>query len=104
MVRLFSSGHIIDLILGVIVLEAIILIARYRATGLGLAPRETIATLIPGAFLLLAVRTALTGSWWGWTSLILAAAGVAHVADIALRMRGRRQIAGYRSATGAERV
>ncbi len=86
---LFSSGHIVDLILAVIVLEAAVLIARYRATGRGLTPGELIAALIPGALLLLAVRTALTGSWWGWSALALAAAGVAHTADIALRLRGR---------------
>jgi hypothetical protein len=87
---LFSSGHIVDFILGVIVLEAVLLIGRYRATGLGLAPGEIIAGLIPGALLLLAVRTAITGTWWGWTAAVLAAAGVAHAADIALRLRGKR--------------
>jgi hypothetical protein len=87
---LFSSGHIVDLILGVIVLEAAILIARYRATGRGPSPVELIASLIPGAFLLLAVRTALTGAWWGWSALVLAAAGLAHAADLALRLRATR--------------
>jgi hypothetical protein len=82
----FSSGHIVDLILAVIVLEAAILIGRYRLTSRGLSPGELIPSLIPGAFLLLAVRTALTESWWGWSALALAAAGVAHATDIALRL------------------
>lgn len=86
---LFSSGHIADLILGVIVLEAVILIFRFRVTSRGLPPLELIASLIPGALLLMALRTALTGSWWGWSALALAASGIAHIIDMAIRIKAR---------------
>lgn len=41
-----------------------------------------IGNLLAGAFLLLALRCALTGAGWLWIALWLLAALLAHVADI----------------------
>ncbi len=84
---LFSSGHIVDFILAVMVLEAIILVSRKRVTGRGMTIIEIITGLIPGACLLLAVRAALTEAWWGWIALSLTAAGISHASDLGLRLR-----------------
>lgn len=84
---LFSSGRIIDLILLLVVAEAVLLAwvgRRGQQAGLfaSIAP-----TLISGALLLLTVRAALAGLWWGWIASFLTLALISHVVDLALRWR-----------------
>jgi hypothetical protein len=87
MEALFAGGHVADLILVVLVIEAVVLIAWHRRTGRGLPPRAVLALALPGAALVVALRLALTGAWWGWIALALLAAFAAHLADIAVRWR-----------------
>ena len=49
MQELIASGRIVDLILGLVVLEAIALFAWHRATGRGIAPRALVFNLLAGA-------------------------------------------------------
>jgi hypothetical protein len=79
------SGRIVDIVLLLLALEALAVIAwRQRARRNTLAP-ELLGWLLSGAFLLLALRAALTDAWWGWIALFLAAAGVAHAVELARR-------------------
>jgi hypothetical protein len=72
MALFFASGRVIDLILALTAAEAIILLLlRYRS-GRGLAPGDLLFTLASGACLMIAVRLALVGAWWGWLALFLA--------------------------------
>ncbi|HSO81002.1 hypothetical protein [Thiocapsa sp.] len=87
MAELFASGRLIDLILGLVAVEAIALTVLHRLTGKGVAPRDLVGLLLAGAFLLVAVRFALTGAEWIWVGAWLALALVAHLADLALRWR-----------------
>ena len=87
MAELFASGRLIDLILGLVVIEAIALTVLHRLTGKGVAPRDLVGLLLAGAFLLVAVRFALTGADWVCIGAWLALALVAHLADLALRWR-----------------
>ncbi|UHD18157.1 hypothetical protein [Thiocapsa bogorovii] len=87
MAELFASGRLIDLILGLVLVEAIALGVLHRLTGKGVAPRDLVGLLLAGAFLLVAVRLALTGAEWFWIGLSLGLALVAHLADLALRWR-----------------
>lgn len=87
MAELFASGHLIDLILGLVLVEAIALTLLHRLTGKGVAPRDLVGLLLAGAFLLVALRAALTGAGWVWIGLWLALALMAHFADLALRWR-----------------
>jgi hypothetical protein len=87
MAELFASGRLIDLILGLVLVEAIALTVFHRLTGKGVAPRDLVGLLLAGAFLLVAVRLALTGAEWVWIGLWLALALIAHLADLALRWR-----------------
>lgn len=82
MADLFASGHIVDLILGLVALEWIVLAAYHRGTGLGLAPIDLTGNLLSGISLMLALRAALVGLWWGWVALGLAAALLAHAFDL----------------------
>ena len=84
---LFASGRIVDLVLGLTVLEGLALMAYRRRTGRGPAPAPLLANLLAGICLLLAVRAALVDAWWGWLALCLAGSLVAHLADLGLRWR-----------------
>jgi hypothetical protein len=83
----FASGRIVDAILGFMVAEAVVLAWLYRRTGRGIAPLDLVVSLLAGVFLLLALRAALVGAAWPTVALWLAAALVAHVADLARRWR-----------------
>ena len=75
---LFASGHAVDIVLGVLALEAGWLVWRGR--------RDALSALLPGALILLALRAALTGApWWavaGWLMLSLPA----HLYDLRRRL------------------
>jgi hypothetical protein len=87
---LFASGRIVDLILGLMVIEGVVLFAYHRTTGRGIAPAVVIPNLVAGGALLLALRGALVGASWGWIALCLAAGLVAHLADLRHRWPVRR--------------
>jgi hypothetical protein len=82
MSELFSSGRVIDLILGFTAVEAIILILRHRRSGRRGMPRPLLLNLLSGGCLLLAVRGALCGAGWPWIALALAGSLLAHLADL----------------------
>ena len=85
MAELLGTGRLVDLILLLMAAEGALLAAlRHR---LGLAVGALTANLLAGAFLLLALRTSLAGSHWGWTALCLLAALAAHLADLLARIR-----------------
>lgn len=83
MEALFSSGWVADLLLLLIAAEAG-WIAWRRRTG-RTAPAGAWPFLLAGAALVLALRFAMTGAWWGWIALCLAASGAAHAWDLARR-------------------
>jgi hypothetical protein len=87
MAALFLSGRIVDLILAFTVLELFFLFAYRRATGRGVAPGDILLNLLSGIGLMLALRCALTGAWWGWIGLWLFAALLAHLGDLWRRWR-----------------
>lgn len=82
---LFASGRIIDLVLLLTLIEGLVLAAHRRRTGRGLPLPALLATLAPGICLMLAVRGALVGAWWGWIATCLAASFVTHVGDLRSR-------------------
>ena len=87
MMQWFTSGRIVDLILVLVALEALLLWAYHRRTGRGPRWSQLAPTLVSGALLLVALRAALGGFWWGWTAAALTLALLAHLVDLALRWR-----------------
>jgi hypothetical protein len=87
MADLVASGRMIDLILALVAVEWLVLAAVWRRTGRGIAPLALLANLAAGATLLMAARSALVGADWTVTAAWLAAAGLAHLADLAKRWR-----------------
>ena len=79
----FASGHAADLVLAVLVLEALILLRAGR-------PAIDIALLLlPGACMMLSLRAALVGASWPWIALPLAASVPVHLADMLRRAKRR---------------
>jgi hypothetical protein len=79
---LFQSGRVVDLILGLILLELAGL-AIWRALG-KTAPGtlDVLPYLMSGAALLVALRISLTGGAWPLMALALLAAFAAHLFDL----------------------
>ena len=94
MAELFDNGPIVDLILVLVAVEAQLQSLVWVRTSRGPPPVPLIANLAAGAFLLLALRAALTDGGTVAVGGFLMLALPAHLADLALRWlaraRGRR--------------
>ncbi len=78
--RLFDSGRAADIVLAVMLVEALWLVARR-----GWRIADALTLLLPGALILLALRAALAGLDWRWIALPLMLSFPAHLADVARR-------------------
>ena len=88
MAELIAGGRIIDLILALVMVEAMALALWRRWSGTGPGLRGMAANLASGACLLLAVRAALADAAWEWLALALLGSLLAHVLDLYGRWRG----------------
>jgi hypothetical protein len=82
----FSSGHVVDLILAIIVVEYGVLAWGGRGLGFRAGLLDRLLALAPGVCLLLALRAALTGAAWPWVAAWLTASLPLHLVD-AIRRR-----------------
>lgn len=87
---LFVSGRIVDAIVVFMALEASILIVLGRRRRHGPRPLEVFAALMPGLFLLLALRVALRAGSWREIAATLALALAAHLFDLSRRWGAAR--------------
>lgn len=77
----------IDLVLGFTLLEAIVLVWRYRTSGLGLSDKDIVTGLLPGFCLMLGLRLSAQAEVPLTVFACLLAAGVAHALDFYRRYR-----------------
>jgi len=77
----FASGHAADVILGVLLCEAVWL--RWRC---GWSWGRVIGLIGPAALIVLGLRAALTGADWWWIALPLAASLPLHLLDLRARL------------------
>ena len=77
----------IDWILAGMGVEAVALAIYHRQSGRGPAGRSILPNIAAGAMLLLGMRAALVGAWWGWVSACLLGGLAAHLADLRQRWR-----------------
>ena len=82
MAEFVASGHIVDIVLAVTLLEAVALTLWLRR----IAPAALARMLAPGVCLMLALRAALTGAAWPWIAVLLLLAGLSHLADVRQRL------------------
>lgn len=91
MSSLFESGRIVDLILLLMLAEALVLIALAQVWRARLPLAGLLSNLAAGAFLILALRAVLTESGWLVAGVWLTMALFAHVVDLAQRFRRQAQ-------------
>lgn len=80
-----GGGAAIDLVLAVVAAEAVLLSAYRVLTGGGLSLLSICSLLLPGVFLLLALKAALVNAGTTTLAICLVAALLAHMADLARR-------------------
>lgn len=83
--ELFASGRVVELILGFMLVEAVVLGIYHRRSGRGVRPLDLAINLAAGALLLLAMRAALVDPDPLAPAPYLAVALLAHLADLARR-------------------
>ena len=85
MQSLVASGRIVDPILLLMGIECAGLVLLRVRTGRDPALRDILPMLLSGAFLLIAMRAALSGAGLPWIGASLLAALCAHLADLSRR-------------------
>jgi len=83
-----ETPRLVELALLVLVLEALAVLALWRAGRLPVAARGLLSNLAAGACLLIALRLSLLDAAPGWSALWLALALGAHVLDLRRRLAG----------------
>lgn len=78
-----TSARAIDLVLAVLAVEALLFLALVR----GRKRLDLLFSLVPGLFLLLALRSALAGAPWAVVAGLLALSLPAHLLDVGRRLR-----------------
>jgi len=87
--QLYQGPLVVDIAIGFITLESLLLWAFHKLAGRGLALADCVLTIFSGVFLMLALRCALTPQGWPGMALFLIAAGIAHGADLRSRWRDK---------------
>ena len=83
----FADGRIIDVVLLLTLAEAAALVLWHRRTGRGPRAIDVLPNLGSGFCLMLALRVALGGGWWGWIAACLLGALAAHLVDLRRRWK-----------------
>lgn len=86
---LFVGSRIADIVLAVMVVEAVLLLWLSRRPQSSLSAASIISALLPGFFLALALRAALIRAEWFWIALALIGALVTHLIDMRMRFQAR---------------
>jgi len=92
MLDFFKSGLATDIVLIFMLLEAVIVTIFLRNTGQHSSIPGFLATLLAGAFLVLALHKALTGSSIGEINVYLLLSMVSHLVDLTLKYVVAKQI------------
>jgi hypothetical protein len=87
--QLYQGPLVVDVAIGFITLETLLLWAWHKLSGRGLALAYCVLTILSGACLMLALRCALTPDGWPGMAIFLIAAGIAHGADLRARWRNQ---------------
>ena len=82
---LVSSGRAVDIVLAVLIVEALVLLVYRRLTGRGIATAQLLTAVGAGACLALALRISLTDGGSLAIAMLLAVGGLFHLADLVQR-------------------
>ncbi|MHB2167134.1 hypothetical protein [Alsobacter sp. R-9] len=81
----FASGRAVDVVLAFMAVEVVALALWRRRTGGGVPPGDLLWITASGVFLMIALRTALTGGGWPGVALGLCGSLVSHLMDLRQR-------------------
>ncbi|MCX7071541.1 MAG: hypothetical protein NTW01_11205 [Gammaproteobacteria bacterium] len=81
----FASGRAVDLVLALMLAEALLLAGLHRYAGRAPAPDRWLANLGSGFCLLLGLRAVIAGAAWPWLALALTGSLAAHLIDLRRR-------------------
>ena len=94
MADMIINAALIDWILALVALEGAAILGWRALSGRGPQPLAFLSNLVAGAFLLVALRGAVSGASGGWIAACLFAGVLAHFVDLAARWGdGRRTVA-----------
>ena len=97
MEEFIRSGRIADVILVAIAVETLLFGFYFWRRGQSLALLSFVASGLAGGAIVLALRAVLREQGWLFVAIYLAAALLAHLADLALRLLFARQAVGMPS-------
>ena len=83
--RLITSGDIVTVILGVVLLEVLLLLCWWRVRGRGIRPLALLVNVGAGGSLMLALRASLTQQGTSAVAFWLLASLAFHIADLWVR-------------------
>ncbi len=83
----FNSGRIIEILLVIVLVEAVALLVYWKNTGRGVSPVSLIGMLGAGIFLMLAIRSAIQNSATELLAMWLLLSLVFHVIDLCHRWK-----------------
>ncbi len=94
MADMIINAALIDWILAFVALEGAAILGWRALMGSGPQPLAFLSNLVTGAFLLVALRGAVSGASGGWIAACMVAGCLAHFVDLAARWGdGRRTVA-----------
>ena len=94
MADMIINAALIDWILALVALEGAAVLGWRALSGRGPQPLSFLSNLVAGAFLLVALRGAVSGASGGWIAACMFAGCLAHFVDLTARWGdGRRTIA-----------
>jgi len=85
-----SVSTVIDIVIGVTLLEGLALWGWHRSTGRGLPPLDLLPSFGAGLCLMLALRFVMGGGTWPWIVACLLGSGLAHGFDLRRRWSSAR--------------
>ena len=85
----FAGTGLVDFVLAVTLVEAALLVLWKVRTGRGMPVGDVLAMLLPGMWLMLALRSVVVQQHWLFTVGFLFAAGLGHIGDMMHRLRDR---------------
>ena len=85
MTEFLAGPALFDLVIAVLVLEAVLLLAWRQLSGRGVPAADLLPPILSGLFLLLAFRIWVGDGAWFWMALSLLAALATHLFDLRRR-------------------
>jgi hypothetical protein len=73
-----SSAQLVDVVMGIALLEAVALLAYFRVTGRGVAPLQFLPNLFSGLALMVGLRCVITGQPTRYLAVCLVVSGLLH--------------------------